>query len=86
MNNKKPPISGHIKMTQGCIRAIAHLNIGMQVIFPLALSFSPMMVARAETGEKKFFTASAAAKTIPYVLQPGDTLALVAEKYYLTVA
>lgn len=35
---------------------------------------------------KKVFTASAAAKTIPYVLQPGDTLALVAEKYYLTVA
>lgn len=55
MNNKKPPTSGHIKMTQGCIRAIAHLNIGMQVVFPLALSFTPMMVARAETGEKKFF-------------------------------
>ena len=48
MNNKKPPTTGQIKMTQGCIRAIAHLNIGMQVVFPLALSFTPMMVARAE--------------------------------------
>ena len=86
MNNKKPPTSGQIKMTQGCIRAIAHLNIGMQVVFPLALSFTPMMVARAETGEKKFFTAATAAKTVPYVLQPSDTLAQVAEKYHLTVA
>ncbi|WP_279205515.1 inverse autotransporter beta domain-containing protein [Obesumbacterium proteus] len=86
MNNKKPPTSGHIKMTQGCIRAIAHLNIGMQVVFPLALSFTPMMVARAETGEKKFFAAATAAKTIPYVLQPSDTLAQVAEKHHLTVA
>ncbi|MGO2258725.1 MAG: Ig-like domain-containing protein, partial [Hafnia alvei] len=86
MNNKKPPTTGQIKMTQGFIRAIAHLNIGMQIVFPLALSFTPMMVARAETGEKKFFTAAAAAKTIPYVLQPGDTLALVAEKHHLTVA
>ncbi|MDN6073169.1 MAG: inverse autotransporter beta domain-containing protein, partial [Enterobacterales bacterium] len=68
------------------IRAIAHLNIGMQVVFPLALSFTPMMVARAETGEKKFFAAATAAKTIPYVLQPSDTLAQVAEKHHLTVA
>ena len=86
MNNKKPPTTGQIKMTQGCIRAIAHLNIGMQVVFPLALSFTPMMVARAETGEKKFFAAATAAKTIPYVLQPSDTLAQVAEKHHLTVA
>ena len=86
MKNKKPPTSGQIKMTQGCIRAIAHLNIGMQVVFPLALSFTPMMVARAETGEKKFFAAATAAKTIPYVLQPSDTLAQVAEKHHLTVA
>lgn len=36
--------------------------------------------------EKKVFAAATAAKTIPYVLQPSDTLAQVAEKHHLTVA
>ena len=86
MNKNKPPSASEIKIGKSYIRAIAHLNIGMQVVFPLALSFTPVMVARAETEEKKFLTARAPAKTIPYVLQPGDTVAGVAEKYQLTVA
>ncbi|WP_072310281.1 inverse autotransporter beta domain-containing protein, partial [Hafnia alvei] len=58
----------------------------MQVVFPLALSFTPVMVARAETEDKKFLATSAPATTIPYVLQPGDSIAQIAEKYQLTVA
>ncbi|NLS52097.1 inverse autotransporter beta domain-containing protein, partial [Hafnia alvei] len=86
MNKSKPPSASEIKIGKRYIRAIAHLNIGMQVVFPLALSFTPVMVARAETEDKKFLTTSAPVTTIPYVLQPGDTIAQIAEKYQLTVA
>ncbi|WP_367300382.1 inverse autotransporter beta domain-containing protein [Hafnia alvei] len=86
MKKAPPPFTSEIKMGRRYIRAIAHLNIGMQVVFPLALSFTPVMVARAETEDKKFLTTSAPAKTIPYVLQPGDSIAQIAEKFHLTVA
>ncbi|SCM51862.1 hypothetical protein BN1044_01330, partial [Hafnia alvei] len=47
MKKSPPPFTSEIKMGRRYIRAIAHLNIGMQVVFPLALSFTPVMVARA---------------------------------------
>ncbi|MEZ2693706.1 inverse autotransporter beta domain-containing protein, partial [Hafnia alvei] len=74
-----------LKQANGYIRAIAHFNIGMQVVFPLALSFTPMMAARAQVKENKFIVVNAPMSTHPYILQKGDSLARVAEKYHLTV-
>lgn len=74
VNKKHSKSSYDMNIGRKYLRAIAHLNIGMQVVFPLALSFSPVMVARAEIREKKFLTSATQVKTIPYVLQPGDTL------------
>ncbi len=85
VNKKHSKSSYDMNIGRKYLRAIAHLNIGMQVIFPLALSFTPVMAARAETHEKKFLTTATQVKTIPYVLQPGDTLTQVAEKHHLTV-
>uniref|UniRef100_UPI0024320373 inverse autotransporter beta domain-containing protein n=1 Tax=Hafnia alvei TaxID=569 RepID=UPI0024320373 len=68
------------------IRVIAHVNIGLQVAFPLAISFTPVMVARAETEEKKYSIINNSAKADIYVLRPGDTLKLIAEKYQISVA
>ncbi|MDU7757638.1 MAG: LysM peptidoglycan-binding domain-containing protein, partial [Staphylococcus epidermidis] len=86
MKKAPPPFTSEIKIGRKYIRAIAHLNIGMQVVFPLVMSFTPVMVARAETEDKKFLTTSAPVTTIPYVLQPGDSIAQIAEKFHLTVA
>lgn len=86
MNKKIFFLDGKVQRPKHFIRIIAHVNIGLQVVFPLAVSFTPVMVARAETEEKKHSVIINSPKTDMYILQPGDTLKLIAEKYKISTA
>lgn len=86
MQRKTSHLAYEMRQNKSYIRFLAHINICVQVALLLALSFTPVMVARAEIEDKKFLMASVPWKIIPYVLQPGDTLAQMAEKHHLTVA
>ncbi|WP_052959293.1 inverse autotransporter beta domain-containing protein, partial [Hafnia alvei] len=86
MNNKTFLFNGKEHRPKNYLRAIAHMNIGLQVAFPLAVSFTPVMVARAETEEKKHSVIISSPKTDIYILQPGDSPKLIAEKYQISIA
>ncbi|MBJ9245694.1 inverse autotransporter beta domain-containing protein [Citrobacter koseri] len=65
------------------LRWLAWLNIGLQLAFPLAVVFTPAMVA---AGEQHLLprTTSPGLRTQVYTLGAGETVASVAEKYHLT--
>lgn len=61
-------------------KMLGWLNIAVQLMFPVAAAFTPVVTARADD------TAQTTARTRPYVLGPGETVRGVARRYQLTVA
>lgn len=67
------------------VRYLAWLNVGVQVLFPLATVFTPTVVAASD----KHITAHNVilqSRTVPWVLQPGESVSDVALRYHLSVA
>ncbi|MDL4916266.1 MAG: inverse autotransporter beta domain-containing protein, partial [Enterobacterales bacterium endosymbiont of Blomia tropicalis] len=68
------------------LRATAWLNIVIQLAFPLAGAFTPVMAAEHKT--RHFLSQSGdevPLRTRPYTLAPGESVAPVAKKYNMTV-
>ncbi|MDT7012737.1 LysM peptidoglycan-binding domain-containing protein [Enterobacter cancerogenus] len=67
------------------LRRLVWLNIAVQAVFPLAVTFTPMM---AGAGEQHFLQQPvplSAQRTQVYTLSSGETAASVAKKYHLTL-
>ncbi|HCR2979269.1 TPA: LysM peptidoglycan-binding domain-containing protein, partial [Serratia marcescens] len=67
------------------LRALAWVNIGIQACFPLAVTFTPSVVA-ASSFLRNPAAPNRAPATQPYTLAVGETTASVAKKFGISVA
>ena len=65
-------------------RCVIWLNIFVQLLFPVAGAFTPLMVAAAE--KKNVNTGTLLPRTRPRTLREGETVSDVALRYHLSVA
>jgi len=63
-------------------RPLVWLNIIVQLLFPLASAFTPVMAASADTS---LTSAQGTVETRPYTLQKGETVSRVAARFHLSV-
>lgn len=66
-------------------RSVAWTQIALQALFPLAMAFTPAVMARDAQTPVSVAT-SPSGKTEPYVLRAGETVATVAARHGITVA
>ncbi|HCR4009775.1 TPA: inverse autotransporter beta domain-containing protein [Morganella morganii] len=78
----KLTIRDHISVR---VRLLAWLNIGVQVIFPLAITFTPFVAGAGSDGRFLQDTAHTRLQTRSYTLGPGETAASVAASFNMTV-
>lgn len=74
MMKKSPPLA----------RGVAWSQVALQAAFPLAMAFTPAVMAR--DADRVPLSASAfPAQTVPYILRAGETVAQVAKQHGMTV-
>ena len=67
------------------VRYLTWLNIGVQVLFPLASVFTPTVVAASDKTTTDY-NVIPQSRTVPWVLEPNESVSDVALRYNLSVA